>query len=364
MSLLVLSAADVEIIAATLLPTQLMDLMRQVFGDFAAAKNWSWSSAEAQAHASSAQRPASTSISHGCHTTLLTPSWWYGVGTAIKIASAPQGGTSSSAVPATTVVMDTTTGIPKAIINSSVLTAMRTAAGSALATTLLWKNKDPPTDLCLFGAGLQIIYHAKVFLHPDLYGRSIKRVTVVNRSDNERLKQVMDLLRQAYPGVEANSILSADKKAVMRALGCADVICTATGSTEPLFPSGWVKPGAHLNLIGSHTPEMREVDEDLVHQAASIIIEAREACVEEAGDLLQAGWNSWNHHGLAKKITELGDYINRIDTFEQPDWAPPIEKESITIFKSVGVGIQDVAIATLIVQMAEERGIGTRIPYD
>jgi len=138
----------------------------------------------------------------------------------------------------------------------------------------------------------------------------------------------------------------------------ADIICCATSSLEPLFPSSWVKEGTHVNLIGSYKPTMHEVDSALIRRSHNVVVDSSEACLIEAGELITAGLKE-------SDVVELGT-ICGWDQQAACERLRRVEKgKDVTIFKSVGVGAQDVMIAAAILQKAEEKGIGTLIEeYD
>jgi len=283
------------------------------------------------------------------------------VGTAMKAVSVP---TSADAarlgLPASTIVMDEATGRVKAVINSRSLTAIRTAAGSVLATRLLGPKQ--PHKLVAFGAGGQIEAH--VDLHLRAYP-SITACTIINRTENERLANLIATLRSRHHGQVAFKGMTSEEhnqQFIGQHLLEADIICTATSSRSPLFDATFVRKGAHINLIGSYTPDMLEVGVDVIQRAGKIAVDSRAACLVEAGDLIRAGVDE-------ARIVELGE-IARIDgsgkfVTDEKLLASVKAAGDITIFKSVGVGLQDVAIANLVVNRAEQMGIGTNIvSYD
>ncbi|KAH7886693.1 hypothetical protein F5I97DRAFT_1936339 [Phlebopus sp. FC_14] len=297
--------------------------------------------------------PHRTSISMSRHTTLFMPARVADIGTTMKVVSVPTSREDKQGLPASTIVLDETTGCVKAIVNASTLTALRTAAGSVLATRLLISKQ--PTNLVAFGAGKQIEAH--IDLH--LCGfPSLKQCTIVNRALNSRLENLLASLCLSHPTVSfvVFSLNDTDKRNVENAVRQADIICTATSATEPLFPSDWVSPGAHLNLVGSFTPNMREVDSELIRRAERVVVDSRETCAVEAGELITAGVSK-------ESIIEIGELVK----VENGTFVPTALCEaakavgSVTIFKSVGVGLQDVAIANLVVSRAEQLGMGTRI---
>lgn len=169
----------------------------------------------------------------------------------------------------------------------------------------------------------------------------------------------------------------------------ASIIICATSSTSPLFPSSWVRAGTHVILIGSYTRAMHEVDSDLVQRAVLkpqqpgqrpphkqsqiLLVDSREACAVEAGELIKAGVAGSDvvEIGEMVKVGEGGELVNlRLELGGPADnrdeeWEGDVGTGPITMFKSVGVGLQDVAIACAVVGKAEEMGIGMRVAeYD
>lgn len=206
--------------------------------------------------------------------------------------------------------------------------------------------------MLLFGAGAQSDAHATLLIATF---PTIKHCTVVNRSRNVRLTKLLEKFRVQFPGIE---VIGLDGKAILHgqshadiecAVKSASIICTATSSKKPLFPGDWVPPGAHINLVGSYTPLMHEVSSDLIKRAKLVIVDSRAACAREAGELIKAG--------IAEDTFELGELARGLDM-------PTTSKGDISIFKTVGVGILDTAIAKLVVTRARELGCGTSIPFD
>ncbi|KAG8987931.1 hypothetical protein FRB90_003064 [Tulasnella sp. 427] len=363
MSLLIVSSSDVENLLEETPATEVVDLMRQVFVDFSKRN-------PSEQDKPQVQSPERTFVQTPHQTTLFMPSYWPPAGTAIKIVSVPKDSAQTQGLrglPATTAVVNAETGSVEAIVNARALTALRTAAGSVLATSCLWTraSKPPPTKLVLFGAGLQMVFHARLFMDPGMFGGSLQEVVVINRSDNERLRTVVGDLKKRFPRLESGiKGMTSDWEADVKT---ADIICTATSSKELLFPGEWVKPGAHLNLTGSYTPEMREVDGSTVNRADVVLVDSREACWKEAGDLIQGGWKEGhpNKVKLNAAIIEIGEFVGENISAEHKERVEAgLHDRSITIFKSVGVGVQDVAIASLVVRLAREKGSGTLVPYD
>ena len=222
--------------------------------------------------------------------------------------------------------------------------------GSVLATRLLVSKA--PKNLVAFGAGKQIKAH--VDLHLRAFS-SFESCTIVNRTDNARLHELASSLCQSHPSVAFN-VLTLDDNRVKNAVRNADVICAATSSEKPLFPSEWVSPGTHLNLVGSFTSRMHEVDSKLINRAWKVVVDSRDSCAIEAGELLTAGKAN-------ASLTELGELIEEGNDGKFVSVLPQDfrEPDGVTIFKCVGVGLQDVAIASLVLSRAERMGYGTRI---
>jgi ornithine cyclodeaminase/alanine dehydrogenase-like protein (mu-crystallin family) len=242
---------------------------------------------------------------------------------------------------ASVLLVDATTGRTLAIMEGGWLTAMRTGAVSGLATDLLAR---PDADvLALFGAGAQAPLQA-LAIHTV---RPLREIRVVNRNVEhfERLVTVLEtLLGTACPPIyHATS--------ATEALKGASLVACATTATKPLFSWQDVEPGTHINAIGAFTPVMCEVDaETLAH--ARIVVDQREAALSEAGDLLQplvqgliTGPETW---------LELSDVVVGTHRVRQ-------HANDVTVFKSVGIAIQDVAVASTVYKKALDSGVGVDI---
>lgn len=231
--------------------------------------------------------------------------------------------------------------------------AAKTIPGSLLATQLALGPGASPRVLVVFGAGAQIAAHIALLLR--YYSVSLKRCIIYNRSLNARVERLIESLRRDFASVTflcreiPNNTDGAgeDVNSFQSDLGSADIICTATSSTKALFPSSFVRPGTHLNLVGSYTPQMMEVDPPLIRRAGLLMVESRSACMLEAGELIAAGVRP-------EDMREVGELVG-------VDSGAPLGNSSgdrVTIFKSVGLGVQDVAIARLVVDLARRKGVG------
>jgi ornithine cyclodeaminase/alanine dehydrogenase-like protein (mu-crystallin family) len=240
----------------------------------------------------------------------------------------------------------------------SIVTEMM--SGSLLATQLALGPSASPRVLVVFGAGAQIGAHITLLLR--YYSGSLKRCIIYNRSLNARVERLVKSLQHDFSSVaffcrqtpEETDGVGDDVDSFRSDLGSSDVICTATPSTKALFPSSFVRPGVHLNLVGSYTPQMTEVETSLIHRAGLLMVDSRSACMLEAGELIAA-------RVRPEDMREVGELVG------EDSGAPPhdLSGGQVTIFKSVGLGVQDVAIAKLVVDLAERKGIGRNLDsYD
>ncbi|CUA69016.1 hypothetical protein RSOLAG22IIIB_08267 [Rhizoctonia solani] len=351
--LLILSNDDVQHLVRTALkPEEVVKCMARVFEMVSGSEIGEGVTSE---HDRVQQPPRLTTLSPE-HATLYMPcrlpapvSEVSSVHSAIKVVSVPRTG-GEGGIPGTTLVLDETTGVARAVVNSRALTALRNAGGSVLATQLL--GPKTPTHLVLFGAGLQIKQHARLFAqtYP-----TINHCTIINRSLNDRFKGLLAELTTEFPSLHLEGLVSGTQDIEPTVRG-ADIICTATSSTQPLFDSSWLKHGAHVNLIGSYTSKMREADVGLIKRAGRrIVVDEVKSCLVEAGELIEAVITE-------EELVEIGMLV-RAGAMEAVERIR--QAGNVTVFKSVGVGAQDVAIAALMVELAEKDGkVGTRVPYD
>lgn len=217
-------------------------------------------------------------------------------------------------------LMDGVTGTPLAVLDAEYLTALRTGAASGLATDLL--ARQDADVLALFGTGVQ----AETQLEGVLAVRPVKEIIVFGKTE-KRTIAFCDHIRQKFSGrVHAGS---------MDDLKRTDIICTATTTTTPLFQAENLKPGVHINGIGSYKPTMQEMGSNVI-AGSTLIVDQREAALSEAGDIMipiQQGLITEDHIHA-----ELGEVISGFKKGRTND-------DQVTVFKSVGNAIQDLAIA-------------------
>lgn len=234
-------------------------------------------------------------------------------------------------------VIDSVTGEILSVMDGDYITALRTGAASGLATRLL-ACKDART-MALFGCGAQ----GKTQVEAVLCERAIGKILVFEK-DRDRANLFIDELQGK---TSAEMVCCEDTSALKE----ADIICTATNASAPLFKREDVKEGVHINAIGSFQPHMQELDPRLIRDAR-IFLDSREPCLKESGDLIKPireGIFSEDHIA-----GEIGDVLlNRIAGRESDN--------QVTIFKSVGLAIQDYVVATDVYNCSLEKGFGTDI---
>jgi alanine dehydrogenase len=230
-------------------------------------------------------------------------------------------------------VLDSHTGLPVALMNGAYLTALRTGAAGGLATELL--AVEDASVLTVFGAGPQ----ARTQMEAVRAVRPIREIRLVSRpTEGARI------LADELEGVDVQ-VFEDPEKAVMG----AQVIVTATDSRKPVFPGGAIGEGVHVNAIGAFTPEMAEVDGDLISRA-KVVVDLRATVMAEAGDLVQA--IEGGAFSLESIHAELGEVVNGERTGRE-------NPREITLFKSVGNAAQDVAVACRILDAAIGQDVGT-----
>lgn len=322
MHLRILSATDVR--AALPMPAAI-EAMREAFAQLARGQ---------------AELPLRTAVHTPAGVTLFMPGYLSGSGDlAQKIVSIYPDNQSRGlpVINGLVIVLDPTTGLPRAILDGGTLTAVRTGATSGLATDLLARPES--RVLALFGAGGQAYDQVAAVRAV----RPIEEVRVVSARGERSVALAQRLQRE---GVAARSV-----RDPAEAIDGADVIACATTSREPLFRDEDVPDGTHINAIGAFTPEMQEVPPGTVARAR-VVIDQLEAALAEAGDLLKplaAGLIEQRHVETTLGEVVLGQARGR----HSPD--------EITLFKSVGLAAQDVAAASRALARAEAEGAGTLV---
>ncbi len=231
------------------------------------------------------------------------------------------------------------TGEVICIMDGGYLTAVRTGAASGVATKYL-ARKDKGQIAGIFGAGVQ----ARTQLWAVSMARELSKAYVYDVSVDAVKSFVKDM------GAKLKlEIVAADSPEQM--LAEADILCTATSSATPVFDGSQVRPGTHINGVGSHSPNARELDTTIVHRSR-VIADSPEACLKEAGDImiaLQEGLITTSHIQADLGEVVLGRKQGRTNV------------EEITLFKSNGLAILDAATAKLVYDAAKNAGAGKEV---
>jgi len=232
------------------------------------------------------------------------------------------------------------TGELLALMDASSITAIRTAAVSGVATRLL--ARPDAGDLAIVGAGVQARTHILAMAAV----RPLRRVRVASRTAESARRLAAEMAPRFPFPVEA---VETPEEAVRG----ADLVVTATTAAEPVLRREWISPGAHLNAVGAYTPTTREVDSATV-AAAALFVDRRESAEAEAGDYLVPLREGAIAPGHVR--AEIGEVL----TGAHPGRSSP---EEITLFKSLGLPVEDLAAARHLYHRALERGVGARVPF-
>ncbi len=233
------------------------------------------------------------------------------------------------------VLFDPSNGVPQTILDASEITAIRTAAVSGLATRLL--AREDACDLAILGSGVQ----ARTHLEAILLVRKVRRVRVF--SPDSAQCEAFAQREAARHGVPVEPMSSA-REAVLG----ADIICTTTSSRDPVLAGEWLATGAHVNAVGSSIPSARELDTEAVKRSR-LFVDRRESALNEAGDFLVP--KSEGAIDDAHIRGELGDIL-------VGKCAGRGSRDEITLFKSLGIAVEDLAAAHFLDLEARKRGIG------
>jgi ornithine cyclodeaminase len=235
-------------------------------------------------------------------------------------------------------LFDAADGAPLALLEAGAITAVRTAAVSAVATEQLART-DART-LAILGAGTQARSHVEAMLAV----RAIERVRVWGR-DPGKVRAFAD--EQA----ERHRVAVEPAASVAEALAGADIVCTTTSAREPILRSEVLEPGMHVNAVGASVPSWCEID-PAVLPLVSLVTDRRESLAAEAGEYRAAVADGLIPAGLV--VPELGEVLNG----DHPGRTSATE---ITLFRSLGLAVEDLAAGRLVYERARERGVGTEV---
>jgi len=242
---------------------------------------------------------------------------------------------------AVVVVVDAETGRPIALMDGTYLTALRTGAASGVSTD--WLARPDARVVAIFGAGAQ----ARTQLQAACTVRAIEKAWVYDTVSDRAITYAREMRGMGLP-VPADIAVAGSPAEALRE---ADVVCTATTSSAPVFDDADLKPGAHVSGVGAYTPEMQEIPAETVVRA-KVVVDSRVASLAEAGDLIipleEGRITEGDIHG------EIGEVAAGLIPGRESD-------TEITFFKSVGLAVQDVAVASLILQRAAELGLGLEV---
>ncbi|MGX7111309.1 ornithine cyclodeaminase [Gemella cuniculi] len=245
-------------------------------------------------------------------------------------------------VPATMLIFDPKTGIASGLIDGTYLTKLRTAALQGAATDLLAKENSKIATL--IGTGGQAYEQA----HAMLCVRNLEELRVVGRNF-EKTKKFVQLLKNDFNNFKTKFVEFEDaNKAVID----SDIITTVTTSKVPTFNAKFVKRGAHINGIGSFTPEMIELPKEIINKKNKIYFDTNEGVLSEAGDIILP--LKENLIGINDFIGELGELILNPEIGRK-------DNDEITVFKSVGTAVLDIACGNEIVKHALKLNIGKKV---
>jgi len=237
------------------------------------------------------------------------------------------------------VLFDAEIGFPLAVMDAAEVTAIRTAAASAVATRAL-ARKDA-SHLAILGTGEQAATHlesiskVRTLRSVRVWGRSLEKAERFAEEQEPRLSVRIEVSKTAEDAVKG-----------------ADIVCTVTASHEPVLNGAWLGRGTHVNLVGASRIHAREADDDVV-TTSRFFVDSRTSARAEAGELkhaMDAGLVSESHI-----LGEIGEVLSGSVTGRTSD-------HDITLYKSLGVAAQDLAAAHVIFERAVRDGIGTRVP--
>jgi ornithine cyclodeaminase len=254
------------------------------------------------------------------------------VGVKVVTVSPDNNAIGKPAVMGVYLLLDGTTGEPRALIDGQRLTLWRTASASALAADYL-ARKDA-SKLLVVGAGALAPFLARAHCAV----RPIREILIWNRTAANAEKVAGELSAQGHPATAVEDLGAA--------LGWADVVSSATITSTPLVKGALLKPGTHVDLVGAFTPAMRESDDDTIRRAR-VYVDTRAGATKEAGDIVQPlASGLLKPEGIVADLHELarGEKVGRGSA------------EEITLFKSVGAALEDLAAGVAIYRAVAETG--------
>ena len=256
---------------------------------------------------------------------LIWPAWQANEHLGVKVVTLFPDNQDKPNVQGIVLLFDAKDGTPVCALDGAALTLWKTAADAALGTQLL--ARDDAHTLLMVGAGAlaPALIESHLAIRPCL-----KQVLIWNRHADKAVALAANLAPRLPESIQAHAVQD-----LQSAIGCANLICCATGSTQALVKGAWVQAGTHVNLIGGYTPEMRESDDDLM-RLATVYVDSRASTLAHCGDLTQAF-----AHGALTPSEVRGDLFDlcceRVTARQ--------DAASVTVFKSGGGAHLDLMMA-------------------
>ncbi len=235
-------------------------------------------------------------------------------------------------------IFDPANGAPLALCEAGAITAVRTAAVSALATDKLARMEAK--ILAVLGAGTQASSHIEAMLAV----RPVESIRVWSR-DSAKVKAF------AKEQAARHGVIVEAAADVASAVAGADIICTTTSAREPVLSTKVLEPGMHINAVGASIPSWREIDSDVLPHV-TLFTDRRESLANEAGEYIE---------GLEEGLVEAGLVVPEIGEVLNGDHPGRTSETEITLFRSLGLAVEDIVSAQLVYQRAVERGVGTHV---
>ncbi|KAK1451850.1 shikimate/quinate 5-dehydrogenase [Colletotrichum melonis] len=334
--------------------------------------------AQYQPHRAAVVRPDGT-------TGLFMPATMEG-GMSVKIVGLPPPNSATTDLRCVLTICDGT-GKAVGIINAEELTAFRTSLGSVL----LYRYRQATASIVVFGAGKQALWHLRLALV--LRGKDIKTITIVNRSKERPAKLIQRLQTMSkasgvgntdsvtFTVIEATPDSASGNAELRSAVEESDVIFCTTPSTQRIFPAEWLTSERgpaktrYISAIGSYKLNMKELDPDFLRAVVDtslgaftsteggakkdgvIFVDSREACFLEAGELVEAKIP-------AEKIVEVGEFTDKLRKADEGEAGLLREwlEKGLIVYKSVGIGIMDLSLGKVILELAAKHKVGTILP--
>lgn len=255
---------------------------------------------------------------------LLMPAWRTGRHVGVKLVTVFPGNASRGerAVAAVYVLFDATNGVPVAMLDGEELTARRTAGASAYAADRLARRDA--RHLVMVGAGRQ----CRGLIDAHRHVRAIERITIWSRTAVHAEQTASECMAA---GISARATVDLEA-----AISAADIVSCATLSTSPLVLGQWLKPGTHVDLVGAFKRHMRETDDEVMRRADLVVVDARESALAEGGDVVQA---------IESGAISATDVDAELRDFAHGTHPGRTRDDQITVFKSVGFALEDLAAA-------------------